>query len=668
MMKKLLALVLCLAMLASLAACAQGSTDEPAAGGETAGETAGGETAAATAGPETTAEPESDLYVADGTFRYVYASEVGTLNYIKTGTTADMKPGANFVDTLIEYDEYGVVKPCLALDWSTSEDGLVWTLNLRQGVKWYTCDLEEYGETTANDFVYAIKWILDPANESSNVDLVCSVIKNAREYYDGTITDFAEVGVKALDDYTLEYTLGDSCPYFLSMLSYVAFMPMNEQFALECGELLGTSRDTLLYNGAYYCTSFEPQSEFVWERNPNYWDVENVHIKTVSGRYNAEAEALAPEMYLRGEIDEAQIPVDILASWMADNATSSIVRPNRHTYDAMWWFFDFDPHFDEPYDNDNFKLAVNNKAWRLSIVYGLDRLKAMNCYDPYSPEEYMMNTVTPPDFVSANGLDFTVTGELETVTNTDWFQSETALQYKEQAISELTAAGCVFPVVIPYYYRVDQANQDLVAQVVEQQLEGLLGTDYIDIVPIAGPANNYNSEVRNAGKYGLMEEGWGPDYADPYTYAEPWGLSWSYNNRSMCTQQEYLTGYVYTQADYDNGVIDDETYVGQQQQIYDKMVQEAQAEKTDLAKRYELFAKAEAWLINEGIVIPFRVFSSGYVASKLTVFDGEYSSFGVSSMRYKGKNLLKEAMSLDEYQAQYSAWQTEREAALANAE
>ena len=98
------------------------------------------------------------------------------------------------------------------------------------------------------------------------------------------------------------------------------------------------------------------------------------------------------------------------------------------------------------------------------------------------------------------------------------------------------------------------------------------------------------------------------------------------------------------------------------------MVQEATAEKVDLAKRYELFATAEAWLINEGIVIPFRVFSNGYVASKLTVFDGEYSSFGVSIWRYKGKHVLKEAMSLTDYQEQFAQWKLDREAALAAAE
>lgn len=672
MKKKVLILLVCVMIVLNFVGCSgksdttQPNTDSSAT--TPVVEPSSTEPVAEPASTEAVVEPVDDKYVEDGTFRYLYSSEISTMNYLKTGVTAEIKSSANFVDTLIEYNEYGIAEPCLATEWSVSDDGLTWTFKLREGVKWYNSDLEEYAEVTANDFVSGIKWILTPANESSNVDIINSVILNAREYFDGTITDFSQVGVKAVDDYTLEYTLSKPCPYFLSMLTYVAFMPVNEQFLAETGELFGTSNDTVLYNGAYYCTSWEPQSEFIWERNPNYWDVAKVFIKTVYGKYNAEAESLAPEMYLRGEIDEAQIPVEILDSWMSGEDTKNIVRPNRATYDAMWWFFDFDPQFDEPYNSENYKLAVNNTAWRLSIVYGLDRIKAMNCYDPYNPEQYLMNTITPPNFVAIDGKDYTVIGDLQAVTDQNWFQSDKALEYKDQAITELTALGVQFPVVIPYYYRVDQANQDLVVQVVEQQLEGLLGTDYIDIVPIAGPATNYLSEVRDAGKYGLLEEGWGPDFADPSTYAETWGLSWSYNNRSMSTQEEYLTGYVYTQEDYDNGVIDDPAYVGTAQQIYDKMIQEAKAEKVDLAKRYELFAKAEAWLINEGIVIPFRVFSKGYVASKLTLFDGEYSSFGVSIWRYKGKHLLKDAMSLEEYQIQSAQWESDRAAALATAE
>ena len=297
-MKKILAIVLCLVMVLGVVGCQSNTpadTDEPK-------QTNDNNTPANTDAPQTSGEPaEESPYVEDATFRYLYPSEISTLNYLATSSTIDFKPASNFVDTLIEYDQYGVVKPCLATSWETSDDGLVWTFHLREGVKWYDCELNEYADVTADDFVFGAEWILTPANESDNVDTLANVIVNAKEYFDGTVTDFAEVGVKALDEHTLQYTLKDTCPYFLSMMTYVAFMPANRQFVEECGEYYGTSNDTLLYNGAYYCTSWEPQNELVMERNDNYWDAENVSIKTVYGKYNAEAEALAPEMYLRGE-------------------------------------------------------------------------------------------------------------------------------------------------------------------------------------------------------------------------------------------------------------------------------------------------------------------------------------------------------------------------------
>ena len=637
-MKKLLSLLLIMAMVLGLAACGGNQNDADTDDGDSP-------------------------YVENGTYRYLYSREISTMNYLKTSTTDDFKSCANFVDTLIEYDQYGIAQPCLAESWSSSEDGLTWTFKLREGVKWYDYQGNEYGDVTADDFVYGIEYILNPENESTTVDNVCSILKNARAYYNGEIEDFAEVGIKAVDPYTLEYTLADNCPYFLSVLTYVCFMPANREFVESSEGLFGTSADMLLYNGAYLCESWEPQAQFVWIKNENYWDKDKVYIARIEGTYNAEADTLAPEMYKRGEIDEAAISTSILDAWLEDEETKDSVRPNRPTYDAMWWFFDFDPRFDEEYDSENYKLAVNNTAWRKSIAAGIDKVKAMSCYDPYNPEVCLMNTITPPNFVSIDGKDFTQVGELEAISNNNSFDEAAALEYKEQAVEELTALGCKFPVVVPYYYRTDEANQDSVAQVVEQQLEGLLGSDYIDLVLIAGPATNYTSEVRSTGKFGFIEEGWGPDYADPETYSVPWGLSWSYNWPNLCTNEEYKTGYVYTQEDFENGIINEEA-IGQEERIYDKMVREAKAETTDLAKRYELFAKAEAWLINEAFVIPLRVHSNGYVASKLSVFDGQYSPFGVCVWRYKGKHLLKEAMSMEEYGQQYAQWEEERAAAL----
>ncbi|MCF6462675.1 ABC transporter substrate-binding protein, partial [Clostridium sp. Cult1] len=132
-------------------------------------------------------------------YRTVYSGEITTLNYLVTSTTNEFAIAANLVDTLIDYDRYGVVQPGLATEWSLSDDNLVWTFKIREGVKWLTHEGEEYGEVTAQDFVDAMKYILNPANESKTANIAYSVIKNAEEYYNGEIRDFEEVGVKALD-------------------------------------------------------------------------------------------------------------------------------------------------------------------------------------------------------------------------------------------------------------------------------------------------------------------------------------------------------------------------------------------------------------------------------------------------------------------------------------
>lgn len=315
-MKRVLALALALIMV--LAGCAGGSQKTE----------------------ETSGELEQE-------YRTLYSGEVTTLNYLKTATTNEFALAANFVDTLIDYDKYGVIQPCLATEWNVSDDGLVWTLKLREGVKWVTHEGQEYAEVVAQDFVDAMMYILDSKNESSTANIVYSVIKNAEKFYNQEITDFTQVGVKALDKYTLEYTLEKPTPYFLSMLNYVCFFPVNGQFLNEMGERFGTDNTSLLYNGAYILETFEPQTRRILVANESYWDKENIHIKKISQTYNKEATTLAPELLLRGEIDYADISSSLIDEWMKDPVKKDMIRPNRTGFYSYFYAFNFDPKFSE---------------------------------------------------------------------------------------------------------------------------------------------------------------------------------------------------------------------------------------------------------------------------------------------------------------------------------
>jgi len=585
-------------------------------------------------------------------YRKLYSEEFTTMNYLVTGSQSEQAVAANCVDGLIEYDKYGVVQPGLAEKWETSDDQLTWTFHLRKGVKWVDNTGKEVADVKAQDFVDAAKYLLTDTYKSETANIFYSVIKNAEDYYNKKITDFSQVGVKATDDSTLVYTLKKPTPYFLSMLVYVCFMPANGDFLKEKGANFGIDNASLLYNGAYILSTYEPQVSHVFTKNDKYWDKDKVYIGKITETYNKEKNTLAPEMYKRGEIDQAYISSDILDQWLKDPKTKDLVSPSRSQCYSYFYAFNFDPKFDAQYQPDNWKKAVNNEDFRKSIFYGLDRIKALSVAEPYNPDKQILNTVTPPALVDLNGTDYTNIGDLKAITARDSFQADEAKKYAEKAKTELKAAGATLPVKILMPYNPTTANWDKECQVVEQQLENLLGKDYIDIIPEAGPSTGFLSATRRAGKYALMKCNFGPDYADPQTFTDPFQPNdangeggGSYN------KPEKVQGY--TDADGNK--------------TYSNLLKAAMGESLDLTKRYNAFAKAEAFLINNAFVIPYGLNTDGYQVTKRNEFDYQYAPFGVSILRYKGQHLLQKPMSMDEYYAAEKKWNEEREAALAKA-
>lgn len=590
-------------------------------------------------------------------YRTLYSGEITSLNYLTTTTTNEFALAANVIDTLVEYDKYGQVQPSLAESWEYDHENLTYTFKIRQGAKWVRADGTEYADVTAHDFVTAAKYILDAANASSTANIFYSVIEGAEAYYLGTSTpeegkepypvmDFETVGVKALDDYTLQYTLVEPCPYFLSMVTYVCFMPVNADFLAEKGADFGvaTSNENILYNGAYILSTFEPQQKRVYTKNASNWDADNVLIETIEQTYNKESTTISPELFKRGEVDDASIDSTIAAEWLSAEETADLIHPVRQSgFYSYFYAFNFDPQFDAAFEPENWKIAVNNENFRKSIYAGLDRVKAMIVTDPDNPEAIMFNTVTPPQFVSIDGVDYTEMGALAAITElgTDTFSEEQALAYKAAAVEELKAAGATLPVKILMSYNPNTTGWAEECVVVEQQLEGLLGTDYIDIIVEAGPSSGFLSEVRRTGKYALLKCNWGPDYADPNTYTDPF-YDGSYNWPELATEYNDENG----RSEYYN------------------LVDAARAITDDLTARYEAFTVAEAWLIEKAMIIPFGYGTGGYTASRLNPFESQFAPFGISKERYKGQTLLDAPMSTDQYFEAYDLWLEER-AALA---
>ncbi|GAB1456174.1 MAG: peptide ABC transporter substrate-binding protein [Spirochaetia bacterium] len=579
-----------------------------------------------------------------GDYYEVYSGEITTLNYLISGSENEHFMFANMIDNLIEYDEYGIVKPALAESWTTSADGTVWTFKIRRGVQWYDYKAKPYAAVGAQDWVDAAKYILTKANASTTSSLLSDFVLNADEYYEGKISDFSQVGVKAIDAYTLQYTLKAPVPYFLSMLSYVTFLPVNGKFLAEQGSTFGRDHRNILSNGAYIMTEFEPQVTRVLTKNKKYWDQRNVNIPRLIYRYNKESATLAPELFLRGEIGYAPIPSTILDTWMKDPAKKAQIHPARVSSYTYFYGFNFKPKFAAEYEPENWAVVVNNKNFRKAIYHAFDRKAAMLTAEPYAPARRLQSTVTPRGFVNAGGLDYVATGPLITIANSDSFNKAKALEFKAIAMKEL-AGKATFPVKIMMPYNAGGSEWTNRVQVVEQQLEALLGKDFIDVIPVSYPPTGFLNATRRAGNYAMEELNWGPDYADPQTYTDPFvsGANYIFLDSSP----------VYTEADGKTS--------------YDKLVATAMAEVNDLKKRYELFAKAEAFLIEEALIIPYAMGGGGFEASKLEPFTYPYAPFGLSNLKYKGQVVMSKALDTEAYNNLESKWKQAREAALRKA-
>lgn len=611
-------------------------------------------------------------------YRQLYAQEFTTFDYIATGSANELRVLANVIDGLVDYDEYGIVQPGLAESWEHNADKSVWTFKLRKGVKWVDQNGKAVADVTAHDWVVSAERASNAYIDSGTQYMLGDIIVGAQDYYDQTLEmlkaenavldgkaatvedyykendidpsafmTFDEVGVKALDDYTLEYTTDGPCPFFLSVLSYSTYLPINGKFLEQQGESFGLSNENLLYNGAYIINEYEPQVKRTLTKNPLYWDKGNVTIDRLEYTYNADKTTIEPAMFQKGEIDKAEIGADILDEWMKNDATKDLVHPSPVLIAYSYFFgFNFEPRFDSQYEPENWMKAVNNENFRQALKAGLDRVKSLTLRDPYNPQSLLNNTVTPKTFAVGAGKDFTEYAPISQISSTDSFNETKAKEYKELAVKELTAGGATFPVKVLMPYNPSTLNWDKECQVVEQQMEALLGTDFIDIIVEAGPSTGFLSEVRRSGKHAFMKLNWGADYADPQTWTDPFSRTSTYT-------------FMYTNPDKvvsDIPVTNKSPETQKLVEEYYSLVDAAKATTNDDAARYEAFAKAEAFLIGHAFIVPYSVDTDEYLADIRDPFSGQFAPYGLPPFKFKGVRLLEKSMNADEFNAAYAQW------------
>lgn len=273
---------------------------------------------------------EKGYELKDSYAAHWFGSDPTTWDILSTSQTVDSYATVNTYDGLLEYDCENVQQPALATSYDVSDDGLTYTFHIREGVDWVDSQGRKVADVKADDWVAGFQHMID--TNGGLGDLVDGVVLNASGYISGEITDFSQVGVKAVDDYTLEYTLEEPLPYFPTMLGYNVFAPLSRDYYTSQGGKFGDefdssaadytygkSPDNIAYNGPFLVTNFTSKNVIVFKQNESYWNKDNMTIKSMSWPYEDQSDAT--KMYNDGKsatLDHAPLTTSEVESAKAD--------------------------------------------------------------------------------------------------------------------------------------------------------------------------------------------------------------------------------------------------------------------------------------------------------------------------------------------------------------
>ena len=611
------------------------------------------------------------------TFSYIYETDPDNLNYLTTGKAATANITSNVIDGLLENDRYGNFVPSMAEDWSVSKDGLTYTYTLRKDAKWYTSEGEEYAEVKAQDFVTGLKYAAD--KKSDGLYLVQESIKGLDAYVKGEITDFSQVGIKALDDYTVQYTLNKPESFWNSKTTMGVLAPVNEEFLNSKGDdfAKGTDPSSILYNGPFLLKSIVAKSSVEFEKNPNYWDKDNVHLDKVKLSFwdgqdtNKPTEAFKDGSFTMARLFPTSASYSETEKTFKDNivytqqdSTTYLVGTNidRQSYQYS------SKTTDE--QKNSTKKALLNKDFRQALAFGFDRTAyASQVNGASGATKLLRNLFVPPTFVQADGKNFGELVKEKLVTygdewsNVNLDDAQDGLYNPDKAKAEfakakaaLQAEGVKFPIHLDM--PVDQTNTTKVQRVqsFKQSVEENLGSDnvVIDIQQLQkDDVQNitYFAETAAGEDWDISDNvGWSPDYIDPSTYLDIIKPSVGENTK--------------TYLGFDSGTNNAAAkQVGLED--YEKMVVEAGEETTDVSKRYEKYAAAQAWLTDSALLIPTTSQTGRPMLSKMVPFTLPFAYSGNKGMSeallYKYLDLQDKAVTTDEYQKAQEKWLKEKE-------
>ena len=611
----------------------------------------------------------------DQTFSYVYTQDPDTLDYSISNKKSTSEFTGNAIDGLLEVDKYGNLIPSLAKDWTVSKDGLTYTYKLRKGVKWMTSEGEEYGEVKAQDFVTGLKHAAD--KKSQAIYLVQKSVKGLDDYVSGKTSDFSTVGVKAIDDYTVQYTLSQPESFWNSKTTMGILMPVNEEFLKSKGDDYGqgTSPSSILYCGPYLIKSITSKSSATLEKNPTYWDADNVKISKVKLTYydGQDSESLI-RGFDNGDYTVARVfpngsnyksvekkhKDDIVFTDQGSSTYNLSFNIDRQAYEITKKTTDA--------QKTSTKKAILNKDFRQAIMFAFNRKAYVaQANGEAAANKVIRNTFTPPNFVQINGQQFgdAVEKDLEAYGD-EWkgisvadgkdtlYNPTKAKEEFAKAKAELQSQGVEFPIHLDLPTSSTFTEGIKQAQSFKQSVESTLGAEniVIDLNMISEDdlqRVTYFAENASQQDWDLNNNlGWGPDYTDPSSYIDITSGKSGENANAYFGFDAGTNNAAAKAAGFDE---------------YDQLIEDAQKETTDVNKRYEKYAAAQAWLTDSALLIPIHSDGASPVVRKTVPYSAAFAWTGHKgqTFNYKYLEVQDKVVAAKDYDKAREQWKKEKE-------
>ena len=554
-LRKILAMVMALALLcATFAACGDTSGTSSSAGTSSTASDSGDSSAAE--------EGETATGGSGGTLNMRNTMEPTSLNTLLATYAYDFTPINAMIECLYRDDENDVPQPAGAETVDISDDKLVYTFHLREDATWSNGD-----PVVATDYEFAWQQALNP-EVASDYAYMLYFIHNAEPYFNGEV-EWSEVGVKVIDDYTLEVTLDNPLPYATDLFAFPTLAPINQKFYEEVGaDKYATDAEYFCCNGMYELTEWSHNSQIVFQKREDYWNADAVGPDEIVYKIITDSQA-GLNSYLSREIDYTDLDSGEVVQQAEAAGFEVGVKPARSSYYLI------------VNTEDEF---MSNQNLRLALAYSIDKQALIDTV--YQNDNQPMTSFTPPAIMGANDSSFQEAlvaerGEMYPGSG----DLEKAQEYLQAALEEL---GCT---VDELNLSIDCADDSLrrnCATFLQEQWRQNLG---IENITVNSMQTKQVAANRQSGDYCMSLGGWSPDYNDAINFLDLWVTDGG-NNDSFWSNEEY-----------------------------DNLIAQATAEADEEVRQQYLF-DAEEILAAEMPVIPLYWQCQNYSYNKDKIVDG----------------------------------------------